>query len=175
MFVVEIDFDFDNQLLVFGVLCKCCQVLIESVEESFGGLVVGLVQLCVECGLVFFVDLVVYKEIWEIYFNIVVVNELWGRVVDEFIFGGIIFCCYGGMIIGVLMDKVFFYLQGIEGFFEIYFVLVDIFEMVNMIGLLFYVCMILDWEWDEWVWFEIESNLLLICIWLQVLCLVKWI
>ena len=160
----EIDFDLDNQSPASGVLRKKCQALIESVEESLGGLAVGPVQLRAECGSAFFADLVAHKEIRETYLNTAAASELRGRVVDEVMFGGITFRRYGGnSTIGVPTDKAFFYPQGIEGLFEIYFAPADTFETVNTLGLPLYARMIPDRERDEWVRLEIESNPLPIC------------
>jgi hypothetical protein len=166
----EIDFDLDNQSPASGVLRKKCQALIESVEESLGGLAVGPVQLRAECGSAFFADLVAHKEIRETYLNTAAASELRGRVVDEVMFGGITFRRYGGnSTIGVPTDKAFFYPQGIEGLFEIYFAPADTFETVNTLGLPLYARMIPDRERDEWVRLEIESNPLPICTRPQVL------
>ena len=168
--VAEIDFDLDNQSPASGVLRKKCQALIESVEESLGGLAVGPVQLRAECGSAFFADLVAHKEIRETYLNTAAASELRGRVVDEVMFGGITFRRYGGnSTIGVPTDKAFFYPQGIEGLFEIYFAPADTFETVNTLGLPLYARMIPDRERDEWVRLEIESNPLPICTRPQVL------
>ncbi|MGM0583209.1 MAG: major capsid protein [Pseudomonadota bacterium] len=46
----EVDFDLGNASPGSGVLRKRCQALIESVEESLGGLATGAVTLRVECG-----------------------------------------------------------------------------------------------------------------------------
>jgi len=166
----EIDFDLDNQSPASGVLRKKCQALIESVEESLGGLAVGPVQLRAECGSAFFADLIAHKEIRETYLNTAAASELRGRVVDEVMFGGITFRRYGGnSTIGVPTDKAFFYPQGIEGLFEIYFAPADTFETVNTLGLPLYARMIPDRERDEWVRLEIESNPLPICTRPQVL------
>jgi hypothetical protein len=166
----EIDFDLDNQSPASGALRKRCQALIESVEDSLGGLAVGPVQLRAECGSAFFADLVAHKEIRETYLNTAAANELRGRVVDEFTFGGITFRRYGGSAtIGVPTDKAFFYPQGIEGLFEIYFAPADTFETVNTLGMPLYARMIPDRERDEWVRLEIESNPLPICTRPQVL------
>ena len=166
----EIDFDLDSQSPASGVLRKKCQALIESVEESLGGLAVGPVQLRAECGSAFFADLVAHKEIRETYLNTAAASELRGRVVDEVMFGGITFRRYGGnSTIGVPTDKAFFYPQGIEGLFEIYFAPADTFETVNTLGLPLYARMIPDRERDEWVRLEIESNPLPICTRPQVL------
>ena len=43
-----------------GALRKRCQALIESVEDSLGGLAAGQVQLRAECGSAFFADLVAH-------------------------------------------------------------------------------------------------------------------
>jgi hypothetical protein len=166
----EIDFDLDNQSPASGALRKRCQALIESVEESLGGLVMGPVNLRAECGSAFFADLVAHKEIRETYLNTAAASELRGRVVDEVNFGGITFRRYGGSSsIGVPTDKAFFYPQGIEGLFEIYFAPADTFETVNTLGLPLYARMIPDRERDEWVRLEIESNPLPICTRPQVL------
>ena len=171
----EIDFDLDNQSPASGVLRKKCQALIESVEESLGGLAVGPVQLRAECGSAFFADLVAHKEIRETYLNTAAASELRGRVVDEVMFGGITFRRYGGnSTIGVPTDKAFFYPQGIAGLFEIYFAPADTFETVNTLGLPLYARMIPDRERDEWVRLEIESNPLPICTRPQVLRTAKW-
>ena len=54
----EIDFDLDNASPASGALRKRCQALIESVEDSMGGLSAGAVQVRAECGSAFFADLV---------------------------------------------------------------------------------------------------------------------
>lgn len=167
---VEVDFDLDNTSPGSGVLRKRCQAMIESVEESLGGLAVGPVQLRAECGSAFFADLVAHKEIRETYLNTAAANELRGRVVDEVTFGGITFRRYGGnSTIGVPTDKAIFYPQGIEGLFEIYFAPADTFETVNTLGLPLYARTIPDRQRDEWVRLEIESNPLPICTRPQVL------
>ncbi|MBL4559250.1 MAG: major capsid protein [Rhodobacteraceae bacterium] len=50
-------------------LRKRCQALIESVEDSMGGLSAGAVQVRAECGSAFFADLVAHKEVRETYLN----------------------------------------------------------------------------------------------------------
>ena len=65
----EIDFDLDNASPASGALRKRCQALIESVEESLGGLAAGAVQVRAECGSAFFADLVAHKEVRETYLN----------------------------------------------------------------------------------------------------------
>jgi hypothetical protein len=166
----EIDFDLDNATPASGALRKRCQALIESVEDSLGGLAIGPVQLRAECGSAFFADLVAHKEIRETYLNTAAANELRGRVVDEFTFAGITFRRYGGnTTVGVPTDKAYFYPQGIEGLFEIYFAPADTFETVNTLGLPLYARMIPDRDRDEWVRLEIESNPLPICTRPQVL------
>ena len=166
----EIDFDLDNASPASGALRKRCQALIESVEESMGGLATGAVQLRAECGSAFFADLVAHKEVRETYLNTAAANELRRRVVDEFSFGGITFRRYGGnATIGVPTDKAYFYPEGIEGLFEIYYAPADTFETVNTLGLPLYARMIPDRERDEWVRLEIESNPLPICTRPQVL------
>jgi hypothetical protein len=166
----EVDFDLDNASPASGALRKRCQALIESVEESMGGLSTGAVQLRAECGSAFFADLVAHKEVRETYLNTAAANELRRRVVDEFSFGGITFRRYGGnATIGVPTDKAFFYPEGIEGLFEIYYAPADTFETVNTLGLPLYARAIPDRERDEWVRLEIESNPLPICTRPQVL------
>jgi Phage major capsid protein E len=166
----EVDFDLDNASPASGALRKRCQALIESVEESMGGLATGAVQLRAECGSAFFADLVAHKEVRETYLNTAAANELRRRVVDEFSFGGITFRRYGGnATIGVPTDKAFFYPEGIEGLFEIYYAPADTFETVNTLGLPLYARAIPDRERDEWVRLEIESNPLPICTRPQVL------
>ena len=135
----EVDFDLDNASPASGALRKRCQALIESVEESMGGLSTGAVQLRAECGSAFFADLVAHKEVRETYLNTAAANELRRRVVDEFSFGGITFRRYGGnATVGVPTDKAYFYPEGIEGLFEIYYAPADTFETVNTLGLPLY-------------------------------------
>ena len=66
-------------------------------------------------------------------------------------------------------DKAFFYPEGVEGLFEIYYAPADTFETVNTLGLPLYARAIPDRERDEWVRLEIESNPLPICTRPQVL------
>jgi len=85
-------------------------------------------------------------------------------------FGGITFRRYrGGLGFGVPTDKAYFYPEGVEGLFEIYYAPADTFETVNTVGLPLYARMIPDRDRDEWVRLEIESNPLPICTRPQVL------
>ena len=70
---------------------------------------------------------------------------------------------------GVPTDKAYFYPEGVEGLFEIYYAPADTFETVNTLGLPLYARMIPDRDRDEWVRLEIESNPLPICTRPQVL------
>ena len=89
---------------------------------------------------------------------------------DEVSFGGISFRRYrGNAAFGVPADKAFFYPEGVEGLFEIYYAPADTFETVNTLGLPLYARAIPDRERDEWVRLEIESNPLPICTRPQVL------
>lgn len=166
----EIDFDLDNATPASGALRKRCQALIESVEESMGGLAAGTVQVRAECGSAFFADLVAHKEVRETYLNTAAAADLRGRVADEVSFGGIAFRRYrGGNGFGVPTDKAYLYPEGIEGLFEIYYAPADTFETVNTLGLPLYARTIPDRDRDEWVRLEIESNPLPICTRPQVL------
>ena len=85
-------------------------------------------------------------------------------------FGGITFRRYrGGVGFTVPTDKAFFYPEGIEGLFEIYYAPADTFETVNTLGQPLYARTIPDRDRDEWVRLEIESNPLPICTRPQVL------
>ena len=166
----EIDFDLDNSSPGSGALRKRCQALIESVEESLGGLSAGAVQVRAECGSAFFADLVAHKEVRETYLNTAAAADLRGRVADEVSFGGITFRRYrGSSAFGVPTDKAYFYPEGVEGLFEIYHAPADTFETVNTLGLSLYARTIPDRDRDEWVRLEIESNPLPICTRPQVL------
>jgi hypothetical protein len=166
----EIDFDLDNASPASGALRKRCQALIESVEDSMGGLSAGAVQIRAECGSAFFADLVAHKEVRETYLNTAAAADLRGRVADEVSFGGIAFRRYrGGVGFTVPADKAFFYPEGIEGLFEIYYAPADTFETVNTLGQPLYARTIPDRDRDEWVRLEIESNPLPICTRPQVL------
>ena len=166
----EIDFDLDNASPASGALRKRCQALIESVEDSMGGLSAGAVQVRAECGSAFFADLVAHKEVRETYLNTAAAADLRGRVADEVSFGGITFRRYrGGVGFTVPTDKAFFYPEGIEGLFEIYYAPADTFETVNTLGQPLYARTIPDRDRDEWVRLEIESNPLPICTRPQVL------
>ena len=166
----EVDFDLDNTSPASGALRKRCQALIESVEDSLGGLAAGQVQIRAECGSAFFADLVAHKEVRETYLNTAAAADLRGRVGEEVSFGGITFRRYrGGLGFGVPTDKAYFYPEGVEGLFEIYYAPADTFETVNTVGLPLYARMIPDRDRDEWVRLEIESNPLPICTRPQVL------
>ena len=166
----EVDFDLDNASPASGALRKRCQALIESVEDSLGGLAAGQVQLRAECGSAFFADLVAHKEVRETYLNTAAAADLRVRVGEEVSFGGITFRRYrGGLGFGVPTDKAYFYPEGVEGLFEIYYAPADTFETVNTLGLPLYARMIPDRDRDEWVRLEIESNPLPICTRPQVL------
>jgi len=166
----EIDFDLDNASQVSGALSKRCQALIESVEDSMGGLSAGAVQVRAECGSAFFADLVAHKEVRETYLNTAAAADLRGRVADKVSFGGITFRRYRGWVgFTVPSDKAFFYPEGIEGLFEIYYAPADTFETVNTLGQPLYARTIPDRDRDEWVRLEIESNPLPICTRPQVL------
>ena len=96
--------------------------------------------------------------------------DLRGRVADEVSYGGITFRRYrGGVGFTVPTDKAFFYPEGIEGLFEIYYAPADTFETVNTLGQPLYARTIPDRDRDEWVRLEIESNPLPICTRPQVL------
>jgi len=166
----EIDFDLDNSSPGSGALRKRCQALIESVEETLGGLSTGAVQLRAECGSAFFADLVAHKEVRETYLNTAAAADLRSRVSDEVSFGGINFRRYrGNAVFGIPVDKAVFYPEGVEGLFEIYYAPADTFETVNTLGLPLYARSIPDRDRDEWVRLEIESNPLPICTRPQVL------
>ncbi|MCC5968772.1 MAG: major capsid protein [Pararhodobacter sp.] len=166
----EVDFDLDNATPGSGALRKRCQAMIESVEDTLGGLAAGAVQLRAECGSAFFADLVAHKEVRETYLNTAAAADLRGRVGEEVSFGGITFRRYrGGLGFGVPSDKAYFYPEGVEGLFEIYYAPADTFETVNTVGLPLYARMIPDRDRDEWVRLEIESNPLPICTRPQVL------
>jgi len=166
----EVDFDLDNATPASGALRKKCQALIESVEDDLGGLSTGAVQLRAECGSAFFADLVAHKEVRETYLNTAAAADLRSRVADEVSFGGISFRRYrGNAAFGVPTDKAFFYPEGVEGLFEIYYAPADTFETVNTLGLPLYARTIPDRDRDEWVRLEIESNPLPICTRPQVL------
>ena len=62
----EVDFDLDNATPASGALRKRCQALIESVEDSLGGLAAGQIQLRAECGSAFFADLVAHRDAFTI-------------------------------------------------------------------------------------------------------------
>jgi hypothetical protein len=118
-------------------LRKRCQALIESVEDTLGGLAAGVVQLRAECGSAFFADLVARKEVRETYLNTAAAADLRGRVGEEVSFGGITFRRYrGGLGFGGPTDKAYFYPEGVEGLFEIYYAPADAdtFETVNTVG-----------------------------------------
>ncbi len=118
----------------------------------------------------FFADLVAHKEVRETYLNTAAAADLRGRVADEVSFGGITFRRYrGGVGFTVPTDKAFFYPEGIEGLFEIYYAPADTFETVNTLGQPLYARTIPDRDRDEWVRLEIESNPLPICTRPQVL------
>jgi hypothetical protein len=166
----EVDFDLDNASPASGALRKRCQALIEDVEASMGGLSTGSVQLRAECGSAFFADLVAHKEVRETYLNTAAAADLRSRIADEVSFGGISFRRYrDNAAFGVPVDKAFFYPEGVEGLFEIYYAPADTFETVNTLGLPLYARAIPDRERDEWVRLEIESNPLPICTRPQVL------
>jgi len=166
----EVDFDLDNGTPASGALRKRCQALIESVEDGLGGLSTGAVQLRAECGSAFFADLVAHKEVRETYLNTAAAADLRSRVSDEVSFGGINFRRYrGNAAFGVPVDKAWFYPEGVEGLFEIYYAPADTFETVNTLGLPLYARSIPDRDRDEWVRLEIESNPLPICTRPQVL------
>ena len=87
-----------------------------------GGLATGAVQLRAECGSAFFADLVAHKEVRETHLNTAAAADLRSRVADEVSFGGISFRRYrGNAAFGVPADKAFFYPEGVDGLFEIYY------------------------------------------------------
>jgi hypothetical protein len=166
----EVDFDLDNATPASGALRKRCQALIESVEDTMGGLATGAIALRAECGSAFFADLVAHKEVRETYLNTAAAADLRSRIADEVSFGGITFRRYrGGAGFGVATDKAVFYPEAVDGLFEIYHAPADTFETVNTLGQPLYARMIPDRDRDEWVRLEIESNPLPICTRPQVL------
>jgi hypothetical protein len=153
-----------------GALRKRCQALIESVEDTMGGLAAGAVQLRAECGSAFFADLVAHKEVRETYLNTAAAADLRlarrrrGQLRRHHLpplsgRGGLRRRHRQG---GVLP-------RGVEGLFEIYHAPADTFETVNTLGQPLYARMIPDRDRDEWVRLEIESNPLPICTRPQVL------
>ena len=166
----EVDSDLDNATPASGGLRKRCQALIESVEDTMGGLATGAIALRAECGSAFFADLVAHKEVRETYLNTAAAADLRSRIADEVSFGGITFRRYrGGAGFGVATDKAVFYPEAVDGLFEIYHAPADTFETVNTLGQPLYARMIPDRDRDEWVRLEIESNPLPICTHPQVL------
>ena len=154
------DFDLDNTSPASGALRKRCQAMIESVEDSLGGLAAGQVQLRAECGSAFFADLVAHKEVRETYLNTAAAADLRGRVGEEVSFGGITFRRYrGGLGFGVPTDKAYFYPEGVEGLFEIYYAPADTFETVNTVGLPLYARQHLD-EKGRWIDLMTEASIL---------------
>ena len=153
----EVDFDLDNATPASGALRKRCQALIESVEDTMGGLATGAIALRAECGSAFFADLVAHKEVRETYLNTAAAADLRSRIADEVSFGGITFRRYrGGAGFGVGTDKAVFYPEAVDGLFEIYHAPADTFETVNTLGQPLYARMIPDRDRDEWVRLEIE-------------------
>ena len=69
----------------------------------------------------------------------------------------------------VSIAEAYFYPEGVDGLFEIYYAPADTFETVNTLGMPLYARAIPDRERDEWVRLEIESNPLPICTRPQVL------
>jgi len=83
----------------------------------------------------------------EIYFDAAAAADLRCRVADEVSFGGISFRRYrGNDAVGVPADKAFFYPEGVERLFEIYYAPADTFETVNTLGLPLYARAIPDRE-----------------------------
>ena len=141
----EVDFDLDNATPASGALRKRCQALIESVEDTMGGLATGAIALRAECGSAFFADLVAHKEVRETYLNTAAAADLRSRIADEVSFGGITFRRYrGGAGFGVATDKAVFYPEAVDGLFEIYHAPADTFETVNTLGQPLYARMIPD-------------------------------
>jgi hypothetical protein len=139
----EVDFDLDNTTPASGALRKRAQALIESVEDSLGGLAAGQVQLRAECVSAFFADLVAHRHVRETWLNTAAAADLRGRVGEEVSFGGITFRRYrGGLGFGAPTDKAYYYPEGVEGLFEITFAPADTFETVNTLGLPLYARMI---------------------------------
>ena len=75
----EVDFDLDNATPASGALRKRCQAMIESVEDTLGGLAAGQIQLRAECGSAFFADLVAHKEVRETYLHTAAAADLRNR------------------------------------------------------------------------------------------------
>lgn len=110
------------------------------IEDVLG--VMMYMGVCVFCGWVFWNKLIVVKIVKEMYFVIVMVVLLCGDVCDVFDFGGCMFECYCGCVgdVGyVVDDEVYVIFEGVLDLFIMCFVLVDYVEVVNMMGILYYV------------------------------------
>jgi hypothetical protein len=166
----EVDFDLDNASPASGALRKRCQALIESVEDSMGGLAPARCSCAPNAAR-----------------PSSPISSPTRRCARPTSTPRPPPICAAGwptrsasaaspsaataaaLGFGVPTDKAFFYPEGVEGLFEIYYAPADTFETVNTLGLPLYARMIPDRDRDEWVRLEIESNPLPICTRPQVL------
>ncbi|QCO18866.1 major capsid protein (plasmid) [Azospirillum brasilense] len=160
----EIDFDLDNATPAKGALRKKCMAVIESIEDDVGGLVPGSVVIEAVCGSAFFRDLTNHPDVIETYLYAAKANELAGRPMDVFDWGGIRWRRYrGGSGVGVNTDKCHLYPMGIDGLFEQYGSPPDTFDLVNTPGLETYYRVIPDTKRNEFVTIEMEANPMFVC------------
>lgn len=160
----EIDFDLDNASPAKGALRKKCYEVMLSVEESVGGLVPGSIVVEAVCGANFFRDLTNHPDVIETYLYAAKANELAGKPMDVFDWGGIRWRRYrGGSGVGVHTDKCHLYPTGIDGLFEQYGSPPDTFDLVNTPGQEVYYRTIVDRDRNEWVKIEAEANPMFIC------------
>lgn len=138
--------------------------LFDMIEDLLG--VMLYIGVCVLCGCNFWCQLMMFKDICEIYFNIQMVVVLCGDLCDIFDFGGVMWECYCGCVgnVGYIGDdEVYVVFEGVFELFIICFVLVDYMEVVNINGLLYYVKQEVG-KFGKVVELEVQFNLLYFCM-----------
>ena len=137
----EIDFDLDNASPAKGALRKVCESIIETIAESLDGIPYD--GILVICGKAFWEDLMIHKEVYDLYLNWSGATTLqratighgasgiWG----EFEFAGIRFVRYrGGQNVSVPTDKGFIVPFGVPELFKTVYAPADYIETVNTMG-----------------------------------------
>jgi hypothetical protein len=160
----EIDFDLDNASPASGALNRKCLELVESLEESLGGLIPGGVQVEALCSNSFWNYLTTHKEVREAYKYAGNIAAQQGIELVVFFWGGITWRRYRGTTaVGVTTDKCILYVSGIDGLFEQYASPTEDFEFVNTPGQPVYYRTIPDRDRNQFVTLELEANPMFVC------------
>lgn len=160
----EIDFDLDNANPASGALNRLCLSLVQSLEESLGGLIPGSIQIEALCSNSFWNDLTTHKEVREAYKYAGNISAQQNIELVSFQWGGILWRRYRGTsAVGVAADKCILYVNGVDGLFEQYASPAEDFQFVNTPGVESYYRVIPDRDRNAYVTLELEANPMFVC------------